>query len=173
MSHNPANKWSKSSWTTTALRSMLTLFGFLAFGIMMAFILFFHSKSLLSFSFFFLLIFLFYSLVHSFSVSITSLPLNLSVLFLCRLLRFHSFLHDGFTWRTSAHNYSFRLLIWGDRLLLLNRECNIRIGCISFESKNLNLFLLLLYLSQSFWCLFKEIVEVTRINLITLDKLEF
>ena len=149
------------------LGNFIRLFGFLAFGIMLAFILLLQGQFLLTFSF------LFYSIIHSFGVSITFLPENISVLLLYRLLCFRSFLHDGFVRRTGTHNNSLRLLVWGDRLLFLNRECNIRIGCISFESKNLDLFLLLLYLSQTFWRVFKEIVEVTRTNLITLDKLEF
>ena len=61
-------------------------------------------------------------------VSITSLPFNFSVLFLCRLLRFHSFLHDGFTWRTSAHDYILRLLIWRDSSSLLTKgACLLRL----------------------------------------------
>ena len=142
------------------LGNLFRLFGFLAFGIMLTFILFFYSKSLLSFSFFFLLIFLFYSLVHSFSVSITSLPLNLSVLFLCRLLRFHSFLHDGFTWRTSAHDYILRLLIWRDRLFIIDKGCSKRLRFNIRWSFDYELLLLIVFFPLKIRRVFQMFIKV-------------
>ena len=84
----------------------------------------------------------------------------------------HSSLCDGFTWRTSSHDYSWRLLlIRRDRLFFLGRRFSIRVWCIFFWCKNLSLFLLLIFLCHNFWCVLKEIIKVTFTDLISFNKL--